>query len=375
MLKNRYLAFSAAALFAVTPAANAFPVHPWGNSTVGTVTRSGGEGRQWGGLSAVHAQGPVRHNGQPTPSPTPTKTTTPKPTPSSTTPTTFNNNIVPAHGTLMGAYPKANHGGSGINGAVTALESAEGRKLDIDHHYLSFGSPMADVYKWDVQQGRIPMMSWAGQNTDEIAAGKWDAQIISRAREIKALKVPFLVRFMWEMDGAPNEAHFVMGTTSYVNAWRRVVTIFRQQGATNAQFVWCPTAWGFRPNGGRATAFYPGDNYVDWVAADGYNWAPGRGNNYQSFQGVFANFYSWAKKNAPGKPLLIGETGVQERNPGDKAKWITAMGQTIKNVYPNIKAVVYFNSNPKYPWWLDSTTSSMTAWKNLLHDPYFDTRY
>jgi hypothetical protein len=65
---------------------------------------------------------------------------------------------------------------------------------------------------------------------------------------------------------------------------------------------------------------------------------------------------------------------VQERNPGDKANWITAMGQTIKTDYPNIKAVVYFNSNPRYPWFLDTSASSMAAWKNLLHDPYFNTR-
>ena len=309
-------------------------------------------------------QGPGQHSGSPTPTPTPTPTTG-----------NFDNNIVPKTGTLIGAYPRADHDGPGVNGAVTALEQAEGRKLDIDHHYLSFGSPLPDTYAWDIAQGRIPMISWAGQNTDEIAAGKWDSFIISRAKEIKALKAPFLVRFMWEMDGAPNEAHFVMGTSSYINAWRRVVTIFRQQGATNAQFVWCPTAFGFRPDGGRATSFYPGDAYVDWVAADGYNWAPGRGSNYQSFQGIFANFYAWAKKNTPNKPLLIGETGVQEGSPGAKAAWITAMGQTIKTVYPNIKAVVYFNSDPKYPWWLDSSSSAMSAWKNLMQDPYFNTSH
>jgi hypothetical protein len=372
MFKNRYLAFSAAAVFAVTPVSPFAAGTPWGHSpnvTAGHKATTGPKAH-WGGITPVHVQGPGQHTGTPTP--------TPKPTPTKTTPPptgNFSNNIVPKVGTLMGAYPKAGHGGVGVNGAVTALEQAEGRKLDIDHHYLSFGSPLPDTYAWDVAQGRIPMVSWAGQDTDEIAAGKWDSLIISRAKEIKALKAPFLVRFMWEMDGAPNEAHFVMGTQSYINAWRRVVTIFRQQGATNAQFVWCPTAYGFRPNGGRGPSFYPGDNYVDWVAADGYNWAPGRGGNYASFQSVFANFYDWAKKNTPNKPLLIGETGVQERNPGDKAKWIAAMGQTIKTVYPNIKAVVYFNSNPKYPWWLDSTGSSMSAWTTLLHDPYFNTRY
>lgn len=376
MIKNRYAALSAAALFAVTPVAPFASNAPWGHgSNVNAGHQATGSRSQWGGITPVHVEGPGQHAGTPTPKPTPKPKPTPTPTKTTPPPTgNFDNNIVPKTGTLIGAYVHVDHGGPGVTGAVNALEAAQGRKLDIEHRYESIGQPLLDTYKWDIEQGRIPMISWAGQNTDEIAAGKWDSFIISRANEIKALKAPFLVRFMWEMDGNPNaEAKFVKGQASYIAAWRHVVTIFRQQGATNAQFVWCPMAFGFRPNGGRAPSFYPGDAYVDWVAADGYNWAPGRGGNYQSFQGIFADFYAWAQKNTPSKPLLIGETGVQERNPGDKAAWITAMGQTIKNVYPNIKAVVYFDSNPRYPWWLDSSSSSITAWKNLLHDPYFNT--
>jgi hypothetical protein len=277
-------------------------------------------------------------------------------------------------GVLIGAYPRVQGSkGQSDQAQTVAFEKQQGRQLDIDHHYTAFTTPMPAIYKWDVANGRIPMMSWAGQNTDEIAAGKWDSTIIKRAQEIKALKQPFLVRFMWEMNGAPHEAHFVQSKQSFVSAWRRVVTIFRQQGASNAQFVWCPTADGFR-SGGPAPAFYPGGNYVDVVAADGYNWAPGRGS-WRSFQQVFANFYNWAMQNAPDKPLLIGETGVQEGQPGQKAKWLQAMAQTLRDDYTHIKAIVYFNSAPKYPWWIDSSQSAMNAWKSLVYNTFFDTRH
>jgi beta-mannanase len=261
-------------------------------------------------------------------------------------------------GVLVGAYPKVPDSKASDEAQAASFEQQQGRRLDIDHHYTAFGTPLPAIYKWDLQGGRTPMMSWAGQNTDQIAAGTFDATIVQR---------------VWEMDGAPHEAHFVQSQQSFVAAWRRVVTIFRQQGASNAQFVWCPTANGFRP-GGPADGFYPGSNYVDVVGADGYNWAPGRDSNWRSFQQVFANFYRWAMKNAPDKPLLIGETGVQERHPGDKAQWLQGMEQTLRDQYTHIKAVVYFNSAPRYPWWINSSQSALDAWRALVDNTFFDTR-
>lgn len=277
-------------------------------------------------------------------------------------------------GVLIGAYPRVQ--GSNANGEAQTVEfeKQQGRRLDVDSHYTSFTEPMPAIFQWDVQQGRLPMMSMSGRDTNEIAAGKWDAAIKQRADAVKKLGKPILIRLMYEMEGNPHaEAKFVRSSSSYIQAWRRVVTEFRQDGASNAQFVWCPTANGFRPNGGRASQFYPGDQYVDVVASDGYNWAPGRGS-WRSFKEVFANFYDWAMKNTPNKPLLIGETGVQEWQPGQKAQWLQGMAETLRDDYTHIKAVVYFNSAPKYPWWIDSSQSSLNAWRSVVNNEYFDTR-
>ena len=56
--------------------------------------------------------------------------------------------------------------------AITDLESRLGRRLHIDHHYYSW----TDVFPswrepWDIQNDRIPMISWNGENTDAIARG------------------------------------------------------------------------------------------------------------------------------------------------------------------------------------------------------------
>ena len=54
----------------------------------------------------------------------------------------------------------------------------------------------------------------------------------------------------------------------YQLAFQRIWTIFHQVGATNVGFVWSvSTARHNTPLD--PAAFYPGNRYVDWIAADG----------------------------------------------------------------------------------------------------------
>src|SRR5690349_4389015 len=98
MFKHRYLAFSAAAVFAVTPISTLGGSMPWGHDSAAVKSsHATGDDTRWGGITPVHVSGPGQHKGSPTPAPTPTPTPT-------TPPTSFSNNIVPKVGTLMGAY-------------------------------------------------------------------------------------------------------------------------------------------------------------------------------------------------------------------------------------------------------------------------------
>src|SRR3989442_343418 len=111
------------------------------------------------------------------------------------------------------------------------------------------------------------------------------------------------------------------------------------------------------------------------MCADGYNWAPNKpGTRYESFQELFQAFYNWSLPH--NKPLMVGETGVQENNPGDKAKWIAAMHVSLTQHYPNIVAWLYFdtqNANGlNNEWWLESDPQSYQAWKDMAADPYFN---
>ena len=154
-------------------------------------------------------------------------------------------------------------------------------------------------------------------------------------------------------------------------AWRHVHDVYQQQGATNVIWVWAMTGQLF-VNPQNATAMYPGSQYVNWVAADAYNWYPSRaGAPWRSFQQAFQPFYSWALQT--GKPAMAEETGVQEdpSDSGAKAQWYTAMATTVES-WADMKAVVYFNSDRDGPWWIDSTPQALSAFRAVAQSPYFN---
>jgi hypothetical protein len=255
--------------------------------------------------------------------------------------------------------------------AVSGLEQRIGRPLDIDHNFYTWDDPFpTEIEQWDLQAGRIPMISWNGRGvtTANIAAGRYDNLISQRARAAKQFGRPMLIRWFWEMDGN-KKAEFAGMPAEYIAGWQHIVTIFRREGADNVSWVWCPNASAF--NDGEAQKFYPGDDFVDWTCADGYNWAPGRpGDDYRSFKDIFSGFYSWAVLQK--KPIMVGEFGVQERNPGDKAQWITDAHQAIKNDFPLMRAAVYFNSNKDYDWRLTTSDSALEAFRQMAIDPWFN---
>jgi glycosyl hydrolase family 26 len=280
--------------------------------------------------------------------------------------------LSPAPGTLFGAHTRPNDRTvEGQKSATEALEAHLGRKLDIDHNFYPWDDHFpTDIERWDVENGRIPMISWNGRGvtTAHIAAGRYDGFIAERARGVKSLGKTVLLRWFWEMDGR-KKAEWAGTPEEYIAAWRHIHGIFEAQGTDNVQWVWCPNASAF--GDGRAQAFYPGDAYVDWICGDGYNWAPGRsGDIWESFGQIFSPLYAWAK--AQNKPIMVGEFGVQERDAGEKANWVSEAAETIKRDFPLIKAIVYFNSDQDYDWRMNTSDSAYDAFRQMANDAWFD---
>ncbi|MGH9041403.1 MAG: Ig-like domain-containing protein [Acidimicrobiia bacterium] len=282
--------------------------------------------------------------------------------------------LAPAEGVLFGAHVQT-PSGMHPSQAVADLEAKLGRTLAIDHYYHPFEDPFPDGQEaWDVAGGRIPMISWGKTYTSEVNSGRHDDLIRTRARGIRDLGQPVMVRWFWEMGGNRNVAHAV-SPAEYISAWNRLRRIFTEEGASNAVWVWCPDASDFA--NGVAQSFYPGDETVDWTCADGYNFRhPSRRSTVaRSFEDTFAAFYDWALQRP--KPIMVGEYGVLEDATGDKAAWMNGAREALKTRFPAMAAVVYFHSLRErdgftYDWRMDTSDSSLAAFAAMGADPWFN---
>lgn len=281
----------------------------------------------------------------------------------------------PAKGVLLGAraQPRATDPvvtGDPDEDALVHFESEIGRKVAIDHIYVHLGTPLPYArFAWDRANGRIPLVDWnvsdPAYSWARVAAGKADALINATARAAAAYDHPILLNF----DHEPLYSAFVSGRPGqYVAAWRHVVDRFRAVGADNVFWVLILTASTY--DQGIADLYYPGRSYVNFLAADGYNWKFAHKAQWRSFADVFTSFYYYTVEKH--LPAMITETGTLEdpNNPARKAAWFRGADAWL-HTHPNIKALVYFNTTVRWPWWIDTSPQSLAAFRALAHDPLF----
>jgi hypothetical protein len=293
--------------------------------------------------------------------------------------------LVPARGALLGAWHRAPDERWSAR-RVAQFEQAIGRRLGIDHHYHAWGTdywPSADIEGDDLAKGRVPMLSLGGQpefpGLDAINNGSQDAFLRAAARRVRHFRAPLFFRPLWEMNGdwslwdgthnnAPGQTD---GPDKYVAAWRRMHDIFARDGATNAVWVWAPncvdqpqTPWN------HWSRYYPGDAYVDWVACDGYNrGSTAEWSEWEPFARIFGGHPS-IYGDYRRKPFMVAETASCEQG-GSKAAWLEGARRQIKTAFPNIKALVWFDSLQECDWRVTSSPASLLAFRALAADSYF----
>ena len=225
---------------------------------------------------------------------------------------------------------------------IVKLEEALGRKLDINNHYHGEWTSIAEdgltwLEEWDVESGRIPLVGWGCYDSNKIISGSEDDVIRKTAQQMKAFGHEFFMRYCWEMDGSRKQGT-VKGPEKFNEAWRHMYRIFQEEGATNVIWVWTANAAGFKDkrkytnNEPPGPYFYPGDEYVDWIASDGYNWGVSKrnqGDRWRQVLEIFDEFMVFAR--AHPKPIMIGEYGAQEQSedPTAKPEWMRHAHETL----------------------------------------------
>jgi len=277
------------------------------------------------------------------------------------------------------------------------------------------GKPLAVVNRWEhwglendggvdeawmhrvAAAGAIPMYTWAPWNPDveapdfqqgflprDIAAGRHEAYIASVADELASFDGPVFVRFAQEMNGTwyPWGRH-QNRPEEFIAAWRHVHDVLTSRGAEHVTWVWNPSEKHHPESTG---LWYPGDDVVDWVAVDGYNWDDGdywrdrTGNTWrtmdQVFSGSFADIAGFAGSD---KPRMIAETASTERpgDPGLKAAWICdAFLRALPEGLPDVRAVIWFQeekyeSDRPFFWPLDTSPASVEAFAAAVAPSYY----
>jgi mannan endo-1,4-beta-mannosidase len=243
-------------------------------------------------------------------------------------------------------------------GAVEQLTGVEPAWVLI---YPQFGTPFPAATACQASEsGATPILQLDPYNisVSRIAAGNYDAYLRTFALAVKTFKAPVIMSFGHEMNG--NWYSWGWTHTSpatFVAAWRRIVTVFRQEGVTNATWMWTVNI--DRPDSTVAqnpAAWWPGSQYVSMVGIDGYFRFPG-----DTWYAVFYN--TIAQVHAiTNLPLLLSETGVIP-NAGSGSQ----TQQLFQGVEENdMLGFVWFNANSGGDWQLQDDPAALAAFKAAL---------
>ena len=231
-------------------------------------------------------------------------------------------------------------------------------------------SPVIHWMDWVRARGGAPMIDLMPPTTAtdaQIAAGAQDGYLNGWAQAMRNWGHPILLRVLPEMNGNwESYSPWTRGQSpaQYRAAFRHIVTVFRNQGASNVKMVWNPD----KPFKGSVplAKVWPGDAYVDWTSLDIYNWRDRAHGSWTAWQAVVPAVN--AVRAISSKPLFFAEIGVQQF--AGKGKWI-ANAVSIAQAH-GVKAMVWFDENlgngPK--WRLDTSSSALQAAVAAVHQPY-----
>ena len=292
------------------------------------------------------------------------------PSPSRSTPqvVTKGGGPVPFHHgkVLLGAYLDL-HGMSAAQ--AQALRRRQlGRNERIVHVFYGWTDPLPHSIPY-LPDTAFAMISWRGSAYHDILDGSSDALIERAARNVRRLRRPVLLSWGWEMNDSwhdwsgPRNGDDPAG---FIRCWRRLRSIFADQGAGNVAWVWSVN-WKDSPDASpnRYQHYYPGDEHVDWVGVSGYNLdreLPGT-----LFDGVYDTY-------ATKKPIIITEVGAVDRGGTTKADWITQFRRWVKQ-HPAVGAVTWFDTDTHHGsderWRVDTDPGALSAYRAMARDPRF----
>src|SRR6266568_226010 len=231
---------------------------------------------------------------------------------------------------------------------VTAFTAATGIRPSIVLYYSGWPEPFQSHFAATVvRHNAVPLvqMDPTGASIAAIAAGRYDDYLRSFASAVKAFDSRVILSFGHEMNGVwYSWGYRHVPPAVFVAAWRRIVTVFRQQGADKVTWLWTVNVIHERGDIPSPAPWWPGRSYVNWVGIDGYYYKPS-----WKFASLFGPTIKEVRKLTLD-PILISETAVAP-SAGQPAK-ITDLIAGIRAY--GLVGFVWFDVNKKRDWSLSS---------------------
>jgi mannan endo-1,4-beta-mannosidase len=254
-----------------------------------------------------------------------------------------------------GREPSLPFTGIAVNPPIVAraksFAAATGARPQVVEFYTAFGKPFSRPEADQVASlDAVPLVQLNPRHASlaSIAAGKWDPYLRRYAAAVRAFRCPLALSFGHEMNGwwypwgEPDSS-----PAEFIAAWRHIHAVFTAAHASNVIWSWDPDH-----GGSKASRWWPGAAYVDWVGLDGYQ-RPG-----QTFASIFgrqlANIRSFT-----AKPVFLAETAVAP-GPQQQAQ-ITGLFAAVRRY--RLAGLVWFDLNRKEPWRLEGRPAAIAAFR------------
>jgi len=193
----------------------------------------------------------------------------------------------------------------------------------------------------------LALLQWAPWQNDQalqnagdsvllqnINSGRYDTTIAALAAQLAKWDKPV---FLIPARGLQKQGFLPLATNTsgadvFINAWQHMHRIFEKEGAGKVIWIWHP------PSMENATAYFPGNNYADWMgvhinAHDAYRYH----SQLFGFDSVYRPYHQLYIAQSTELPVMI--TGVPATI-SDKANWWKATWQTIDTGFTEIKALI-----------------------------------
>ena len=222
---------------------------------------------------------------------------------SSSRPPAAHASLPPSLATYLGVFEAGSPPGYA---PIAEFAQAAGMQPNLIGYYSGWAEPFDTSFAEMIRRhGVTPFVQIdpTDASVAAIAAGTYDDYLRSYADSIVDFRHAVVIGFGHEM----NAPWYTWGyghvrPSTFVAAWRHIVTLFRDQGADNVTWLW--TLQADEKGTGPVASWWPGQQYVTWVGIDGYYYRPS-----DTFASVFGTTIDQVRAFTD-KPILLSETAV-----------------------------------------------------------------